>query len=108
MFAAIYLANNINTEWRLTFHAFNLSAALTTINLIFQYLFGSSTHFKRDHDLQGFIIALDLEFILLVTGLIIGYQYGVYLCVAGGLIGFLMPLVITACLGRNKSTFPTS
>ncbi|WP_225436818.1 low temperature requirement protein A [Limosilactobacillus reuteri] len=106
MFAAIYLANNINTEWRLTFHAFNLSAALTTINLIFQYLFGSSTHFKRDHDLQGFIIALDLEFILLVTGLIIGYQYGVYLCVAGGLIGFLMPLVMYRMFRPEQVNFP--
>ncbi|MCC4328774.1 low temperature requirement protein A [Limosilactobacillus reuteri] len=106
MFAAIYLANNINTEWQLTFQVFNLSVALTVVNLIFQYSFGSATHLKKNRDVQAFVITLSLEFFLVVTGLIIGYQYGIYLCIAGGLIGFLMPLVMYRMFRPEQVNFP--
>ncbi|MDY3300616.1 MAG: low temperature requirement protein A [Limosilactobacillus reuteri] len=106
MFAAIYLANNINTEWQLTFQVFNLSVALTVVNLIFQYSFGSATHLKKNRDVQAFVITLSLEFFLVVTGLIIGYQYGIYLCIAGGLIGFFMPLVMYRMFRPEQVNFP--
>lgn len=39
MFVAVYLANNINTEWRITFHYFNIAMAVMILILFCQYLF---------------------------------------------------------------------
>lgn len=36
MFVAVYLANNINTEWRITFHYFNIAMAVMIVTLFFQ------------------------------------------------------------------------
>ncbi|WP_225209046.1 low temperature requirement protein A [Limosilactobacillus walteri] len=106
MFAATYLANNINTEWRLTFHTFNLAVALTVANLIGQYYFGSDRQPGKNRDLRAFLIALSLEFIFLIAGLTIGYRYGIYLCIIGGLIGFLMPTVIYKMFKPEQVNFP--
>ncbi|EEQ25443.1 hypothetical protein HMPREF0890_1206 [Lactobacillus gasseri 202-4] len=36
MFVAVYLANNINTEWRITFHYFNIAMAVMIATLFCQ------------------------------------------------------------------------
>ena len=106
MFVAIYLANNINTEWRTTFHSYNLAMLLTIINLLFQYCYGSGTQLRRDRDVQGFVIVLGIELIFFITGLLLGYHYGIYLCVVGGLIGFLAPLEMYKMYQPSQVNFP--
>lgn len=106
MFAAVYLANNINTEWSQTFYAFNLSASLTVAALIGQFWFRSTKHPWKDPDTRAFLITLILELCFSVSGLLIGYHYGIYLCVIAGLIGFLMPLVIYQMFKPVQVNFP--
>lgn len=106
MFAATYLANNINTEWRLTFYTFNISVALTIANLIGQFYFGSDRRPGKMQDLWAFLITLSLEFIFLIVGLLIGYRYGIYLCTIGALIGFLMPVVMYKMFKPEQVNFP--
>lgn len=106
MYAMAYLANNINTEWSITFWAFNTAVLLIVGSLIWQYLCGSGTHSLSDPDVRAFVVTLSLEFLAVLVGLLVGYQYGIYLCVLGGLIGFLMPLVIYRQFVPDKVNFP--
>ena len=94
MYAMTYLANNINTKWSVTFGTFNSAVVLIVVGLIWQYLCGSGKHPLRDHDVRAFAVTLMLELIAVLSGVLIGYHYGIFLCVLGGLIGFLMPLVV--------------
>lgn len=79
---------------------------LTIINLLFQYCYGSGTQLRRDRDVQGFVIVLGIELIFFITGLLIGYHYGIYLCVIGGLIGFLAPLAMYKMYQPSQVNFP--
>lgn len=106
MFAAVYLANNINTEWSKTFYTFNISISLTVANLIGQFWLGSTKHPWRDPDTRAFLITLFLELGFSITGLLIGYHYGIYLCIIGGLIGFLMPCAIYRMFKPTQVNFP--
>lgn len=106
MFAVTYLANNINTEWSFTFYPFNSSVLLIIASLIGQYLFGSGKHPFYDQDVRAFIITLGLEFVIVLIGLLLGYRYGIYLCVIGGLIGFVMPLTIYHQFASENVNFP--
>lgn len=42
MFVMVYLANNINTEWQITFQHFNLAMVAMLVDLIMQYWVGTS------------------------------------------------------------------
>ncbi|MGM9891609.1 low temperature requirement protein A [Limosilactobacillus sp.] len=106
MYAMTYLANNINTEWSTTFRTFNTAVLLIVANLIWQYLCGSGSNPLQDRGVRAFTITLSLEFIAVLAGLVIGYRYGIYLCVLGGLIGFLMPLTIYRQFVPDKVNFP--
>lgn len=66
MFVAVYLANNINTEWRVTFHYFNTAMAVMVATLFCQYLF---TKVEENNDKKVFLLILGLEFLLIVLGL---------------------------------------
>ncbi|WP_242363671.1 low temperature requirement protein A [Limosilactobacillus antri] len=94
MYAMAYLANNINTEWSLTFHSFNSAVLLLVAVLLGQYLCGSGKAPLRDRDVRAFTITLSLELLAVLVGLLSGYRYGIYWCVFGGMLGFLMPLAI--------------
>lgn len=91
MFVAVYLANNINTEWRITSHYFNIAIAVMVATLFCQYLF---TKVEENNDKKVFLIILGLEFLLIVLGLLIGYPVGIYFCIAGYIIGFILPLFL--------------
>lgn len=106
MYAAIYLANNINTTWETTFQAFNSAMLLTVGNLLWQYLCGTGKHPWRGRDERAFIITLLVEFVAILGGLLLGYRYGIYLCVFGGLVGFLMPLAFFRLFESAKVNFP--
>lgn len=106
MYAMTYLANNINTEWSTTYRPFNLAVLLIVASLIGQYLCGSGQHPFRNRDLRAFMIALVLEFISVLSGLLVGYHYGIYLCILGGLIGFLMPLAVYHQFIPDQVNFP--
>ncbi|KRL26133.1 bacterial low temperature requirement protein A [Limosilactobacillus frumenti DSM 13145] len=106
MFAMTYLANNINTDWSITFRPFNEAVLLIVASLLGQYLFGSGQHPLRNPDLCAFMIALTLEFIAVFAGLMVGYNYGINLCVLGGLIGFIMPLAVYHQFLPEQVNFP--
>ena len=102
MFVAVYLANNINTEWRITFHYFNIAMAVMILILFCQYLFVKADN----NDKQAFLIILGLEFILIIVGLIIGYPVGVYFCISGYIVGFILPLFLKGMFKAERVNFP--
>ena len=102
MFVAVYLANNINTEWRITFHYFNIAMAVMILILFCQYLFVKADN----NDKQAFLIILGLEFILIILGLIIGYPVGVYFCISGYIVGFILPLFLKGMFKAERVNFP--
>lgn len=106
MYAMTYLANHINTTWSLTFRPFNTAVLLIIAGLLVQYMAGSCQHPLHDRDVRSFIITLTFEFIAVLAGLLIGYHGGIYLCILGGLIGFLMPLLFYRSFQPDKVNFP--
>lgn len=102
MFVAVYLANNINTEWRITFHYFNIAMAAMILILFCQYLFVKADN----NDKQAFLIILGLEFILIIVGLIIGYPVGIYFCISGYIVGFILPLFLKGMFKAERVNFP--
>lgn len=102
MFVAVYLANNINTEWRITFHYFNIAMAAMILILFCQYLFVKADN----NDKQAFLIILGLEFILIILGLIIGYPVGIYFCISGYIVGFILPLFLKGMFKAERVNFP--
>ena len=102
MFVAVYLANNINTEWQITFHYFNIAMAVMILILFCQYLFVKADN----NDKQAFLIILGLEFILIIVGLIIGYPVGVYFCISGYIVGFILPLFLKGMFKAERVNFP--
>ena len=76
MFVIVYLANNINTEWRITFQYFNLAML---VDLIMQYWIGT----PKDEGNKPFILILTIELVLAVIGLLVGYRIGIYIVVVG-------------------------
>lgn len=102
MYVAVYLANNINTEWRITFHYFNIAMAVMILILFCQYLFVKADN----NDKQAFLIILGLEFILIIVGLIIGYPVGVYFCISGYIVGFILPLFLKGMFKAERVNFP--
>ena len=102
MFVAVYLANNINTEWRITFYYFNIAMAAMILILFCQYLFAKADN----NDKQAFLIILGLEFILIILGLIIGYPVGIYFCISGYIVGFILPLFLKGMFKAERVNFP--
>lgn len=102
MFVAVYLANNINTEWRITFHYFNIAMAAMILILFCQYLFVKADN----NDKQAFLIILGLEFILIILGLISGYPVGIYFCISGYIVGFILPLFLKGMFKAERVNFP--
>lgn len=106
MFAMIYLANNINTEWSENFSAFQTALLVILGNLICQYSLGGSHNNKRDVESLSFIGVLTLEFVLVAVGLFLGYTAGLYLVAVGYLCGFLLPLGIYRSFSVENVNFP--
>lgn len=79
MFVIVYLANNINTEWRITFQYFNLAMVAMLVDLIMQYWIGT----PKDEGNKPFILILTIELVLAVIGLLVGYRIGIYIVVVG-------------------------
>lgn len=102
MFVAVYLANNINTEWQITFHYFNIAMAAMILILFCQYLFVKADN----NDKQAFLIILGIEFILIIVGLIIGYPVGIYFCISGYIVGFILPLFLKGMFKAERVNFP--
>lgn len=102
MFVAVYLANNINTEWQITFHYFNIAMAAMILILFCQYLFVKADN----NDKQAFLIILGIEFILIILGLIIGYPVGIYFCISGYIVGFILPLFLKGMFKAERVNFP--
>ena len=102
MFVAVYLANNINTEWQVTFHYFNIAMAVMILILFCQYLFVKADN----NDKQAFLIILGIEFILIIVGLIIGYPVGIYFCISGYIVGFILPLFLKGMFKTERVNFP--
>lgn len=102
MFVAVYLANNINTEWQITFHYFNIAMAVMILILFCQYLFVKADN----NDKQAFLIILGIEFILIIVGLIIGYPVGVYFCISGYIVGLILPLFLKGMFKAERVNFP--
>lgn len=106
MFSAVYLSNNINTDWRITFHAFNTSMILAIIDLIIQYAFGSNDHPWENQDIRAFLISLTFELIIVALGVAIGYKYGVHVVLFGMSLGFLIPLSMYKMFKPTLVNFP--
>ena len=102
MFVAVYLANNINTEWKITFHYFNIAMAVMILILFCQYLFVKADN----NDKEAFLIILGIEFILIIVGLIIGYPVGIYFCISGYIVGFILPLFLKGMFKAERVNFP--
>mgnify|MGYP001428572345 CR=1 FL=1 len=91
MFTAVCLANNINTEWRITFHYFNIAMAVMIATIFCQYLF---TSVNEVNDKREFLFILGIEFFLVILGLILGYSVGIYFCIAAYIIGLILPIFL--------------
>lgn len=105
MFVTVYLANNINTEWRITFYYFNLSMIAMLLNLILQYWLGASKDDENDN--HTFIVILMIELVLIAIGVLLGYSRGgVYVAIAGYLVGFLMPFTLYNKFQAKRVNFP--
>lgn len=104
MFVAVYLANNINTNWHITFQYFNLAMIAMLMDLIMQYWLGVEKNKSNDNHI--FILILGLELALVIIGILLGYDHGVYLAILGYLVGFLAPLVFYNKFNAKKVNFP--
>ena len=100
MFTAVYLANNINTEWRITFHYFNIAMVVMIATIFCQYLF-TSVNDKRE-----FLFILGIEFFLVILGLILGYSIGIYFCIAAYIIGLILPIFLWEKFKAERVNFP--
>lgn len=91
VFTAVYLANNINTEWRITFHYFNIAMAVMVATIFCQYLF---TSVNEVNDKREFLFILGIEFLLVILELVLGYSVGIYFCIAAYIIGLVLPIFL--------------
>lgn len=101
MFTAVYLANNINTEWRITFHYFNIAMVVMIATIFCQYLF---TSVNETNDKREFI--LGIEFLLVILGLVLGYSVGIYFCIAAYIIGLVLPIFLWEKFKAERVNFP--
>ena len=69
MFVMVYLVNNINTEWRITFQHFNLAMVAMLVDLIMQYWIGTLK--DEESDKKPFILILAIELLLAIVGLFV-------------------------------------
>lgn len=100
MYSVIYLSNNINTEWSITFTNYNIAMLVMLANMIFLYFY------ERTKDSSPFIFILGSEFLLILVGLLLGYKQGIYFAVIGGLIGFFCPLIVYKKFNAERVNFP--
>ena len=103
MFTAVYLANNINTEWRITFHYFNIAMAVMIETIFCQYLF---TSVNETNDKREFLFILGIEFLLVILGLVLGYSVGIYFCIAAYIIGLVLPIFLWEKFKAERVNIP--
>ena len=103
MFTAVYLANNINTEWRITFHYFNIAMVVMIATIFCQYLF---TSVNETNDKREFLFILGIEFLLVILGLVLGYSVGIYFCIAAYIIGLVLPIFLWEKFKAERVNFP--
>ncbi|KAJ82757.1 low temperature requirement protein A [Enterococcus faecalis] len=100
MIGAIYVAISINTTWYQTFYSFNIGMIIMNCSLIYQFL-GESRKTKNDKiiigELKSFLVLLSASSLLSFLGIVLGYKYGVYLCVFAYLTQAYIPFLF-----RNK------
>lgn len=106
MFAMISVANNINTDWTVTFQKFNQAMLVIVLALLAQYFFGVSQAERQKLDVRAFLGVLSVEALLLASGIFLGYTQGLYFVEAGYLVGFLAPLVIYRSFAAENVNFP--
>lgn len=104
MFVMVYLSNNINTDWHITFEYFNIAMAVMIVDLLLQYALGNSKDKQSDH--RVFIYTLAIELALIIAGLFLGYDVGVYFAIVGYLVGFLLPIVLYKKFNAANINFP--
>ncbi|WGN90049.1 low temperature requirement protein A [Ligilactobacillus faecis] len=106
MFAMISVANNINTDWTVTFQSFNQAMLVIIVALFIQYFLGVSQTERKKLDVRAFLGILSLEALLIASGVFLGYTHGLYFVEAGYLVGFLAPLVIYRSFAAENVNFP--
>lgn len=105
MFITVYLSNNINTDWRITFHYFNTSMIAMLLCLILQYLFGPGK--DKTNDNRPFVMILSIMLAMIIAGVLLGYNRGgVYIVILGYLLGVLMPFALYKKFNANLVNFP--
>lgn len=104
MFVMVYLVNNINTEWRITFQHFNLAMVAMLVDLIMQYWIGTPK--DEESDKKPFILILAIELLLAIVGLLVGYQIGIYIVIVGYICDFLLPLLMYDKFQAGQVNFP--
>lgn len=103
MFTAVYLANNINTDWRITLHYFTIAMAVMIATIFYQYLF---TSINEVNDKREFLFILGIEFFLIILGLMLGYYVGIYFCIAAYIIGLILPIFLWEKFKSERVNFP--
>ena len=84
MLGAIYVAVSINTTWETTFYPFNIGMLIMQGALLFQFWFARRNYEKTSHEykeINSFLTLIGFGSLLVVVGLLIGYQIGVWIMV---------------------------
>lgn len=95
MAGAIFVSISINTTWDKTFYLFNFGMLIMNCSLIYQFLLEKRrvTYNKTVYnELNSFLILLAISSLLSFLGLIVGYRYGIYLCVCAYLFQAYFPI----------------
>ena len=84
MLGAIYVAVSINTTWETTFYPFNIGMLLMQGALLFQFWFARRDYEKSSHEykeINAFLSLIGFGSLVVLVGLFLGYQIGVWLMV---------------------------
>ena len=95
MLGAIYVAVSINTTWEETFFSFNIGMLLMHLAICFQFWFAKKDKEisnKEKGEIKTFLSLIAISSSLIVLGLLLGYQPGIYLVVFAYLFQAYAPL----------------
>ena len=107
MAATVYMANSINTTWEDTYSSFNIAMIIMVLTVIGQFSLHFSNSNKPNREVIGFITTLSIETILVLIGLALGYEKGLYIVLLGYACGMLLPFLFTTKhLKEDRTNFP--
>ena len=107
MFATVFMARNINTDWSVTFKPFNMASIVMCITIIAQFALQLNKEKEAKSELLGFISTLAIEVVMISIGLLLGYDTGLWIVLLGAAMGILLPFVITKKhLDVERTNFP--